>query len=131
MFISEVFISQLFSQVFFQGFGEIMIYLFNFPYFLGTPISRKISYLVVDSKSIVSKILIIKKTKKIFSFSHKHVAKNSKLLSENLKAKSKLKILKARRAMKNFRNFYFFYFLIFYSFNYLFIYFWLKKSRIP
>ena len=118
MFISQVYISQLFSQVFFQDFGEIMIYLFNFANFLGTPTSRKISYLVVDSTSTVSNILIIKKTKKIFSFSQKHVAKNSKFLSENLKAKSKLKILKARRAMKNFRNFlFFFYFLIFYSFN--------------
>ena len=92
MFISQVYISQLFSQVFFQDFGEIMIYLFNVANFLGTPISRKISYLVVDSTSIASNILIIKKTKKIFSFSQKHVAKNSKFLSENLKAKSKLEI---------------------------------------
>ena len=92
MFISQVYISQLFSQVFFQDFGEIMIYLFNFANFLGTTTSRKISYLVVDSTSTVSNILIIKKTKKIFSFSQKHVAKNNKFLSENLKAKSKLEI---------------------------------------
>ena len=53
-----------------------MIYLSFFAYFLGTPISRNISYFVVAaSESIVSNILTIKKTKKIFSFSQKYIAK--------------------------------------------------------
>ena len=45
--------------------------------------------------SIVSNILI-KKTKKIFSFSQKHIAKNTKFLSENLKAKGKIKNMKSQ-----------------------------------
>ena len=44
-------------------------------YNLKTPISRNISYLVAASESIVSNILITKKTKIIFSISQKHVAK--------------------------------------------------------
>ena len=43
------------------------------------------------SENIVSNILIIKKTKIIFSFSQKHSVKNRKFLSENLKTKAKLK----------------------------------------
>ena len=51
-----------------------MIYLSFFAYFLGTPVSRNISYFVAVYESIVSNILIMKKSKKIFSFSWKHVA---------------------------------------------------------
>ena len=58
-----------------------MTYLF-YAFFLGKPISRNISYLVAAAPSIVSNILI-KKTKKIFSISQKHIAKNTKFLSEN------------------------------------------------
>ena len=46
--------------------------------FLGTPISKNIYYLVVASENIVNNILIIKKTKKMFSFSQKHISRNSK-----------------------------------------------------
>ena len=55
----------------------------------------KISYLVAASESIVSNNLRIKK-KKIF-FSQKHVAKNMNFLSENLKAKAKLKNMKSQK----------------------------------
>ena len=41
-----------------------MIYLPFFAYFLGTPISRNTSYLLVASEIIVSNIIIIKKIKK-------------------------------------------------------------------
>ena len=81
-----------------KHFSRILLKLwlsFFFAYILGIPFSRNISYLVVTSESIVSNILIIKK-KKIFSFSQKHVAKNSKLLSENLKVKAKLKNMKSQ-----------------------------------
>ena len=71
-----------------------MTYLF-YVFFLGKPISRNISYLVAAAQGIVSNILIIKKTKKIFSFSQKHIAKNMKFLSENLKAKGKIKNMKS------------------------------------
>ena len=66
-----------------------MFYLSFLAHFLGTPISRNISGLVAASESIAYNILIIKKTKKTFSFSHKHVAKSRKFLSENWKAKAK------------------------------------------
>ena len=45
-----------------------MIYLSFLAYFSGTPISRNISYLKASFENIVSNILIIKETKKIFSF---------------------------------------------------------------
>ena len=51
---------------------------------------------MVASENIVSNIVIIKKIKKIFSFSKKHVAKNSKCFDENLKVKAKLKNLKSQ-----------------------------------
>ena len=81
-----------------------MIYPSFFAYLLGTPISRNISYLVAASESIVSNILIIKKTNKIFSFSQKHVARDRKFLSENLKTKGKLENIKARSVLKNFQK---------------------------
>ena len=46
-------------------------------------------------------VLIIKRTKKIFSFSQKHVAKNKKFLSENLKAKAKWKNMKSHECYEN------------------------------
>ena len=68
-------INELLHEYFFKDFAEIIIYLPFFVYFLGTPISRKISYLIAFAfKSIVPNILMIKKTKKIPSFSGKHVA---------------------------------------------------------
>ena len=54
--------------------------------------------------NIVSNILIIKKSKEIFSFSQKHLAKNRTFLSENFKGKVSYKIWKAKSAMKNFQK---------------------------
>ena len=45
-----------------------MIYLSFFAYFLGTPVSRNISYFVAVYESIVSNILIMKKSKKDIQF---------------------------------------------------------------
>ena len=56
------------SQVFFYNFAKIMMHLSFCAYFLVMPISRNISYLAAASESIVSNILTIKKTKKIFYF---------------------------------------------------------------
>ena len=72
-----------------------MIYLSFFTYFLGTPISRNTSNLVAASETTVSNILIIKKTKKIFSFSQKN-------LRENLKANAKTKNTKSQEYHENF-----------------------------
>ena len=91
------------------------IFLF-FAYFLEKPISENISYLKAASKSIVSNILIIKRTKKIFSFSQKHVAKNKKFLSENLKAKAKWKNMKSHECYENVsekKNYFFIFIYVF------------------
>ena len=93
-----------------------MIYLsFFFSYFLGTPFSWNIPYLVATSESIVFNILTIKNTKKIFSFSKKHVAKNREFLSENLNAKAVLKNIKSQDCHKNISfHLTFIYFFVFY-----------------
>ena len=68
---------------------------------------------------------MIKKRKKIFRFSQKHVAKNRKFLSANLKAKAKLKIFRKKSHLHFFLNFFILYFLIFFFF--IFFYFQTKK----
>ena len=95
--------------------------------------------------NIVSNILIIKRSKKIFSFSQKHLAKNRTFLSENFKAKAKLQNVESRECYEKFsgkKSFYFhflflffiFYFHIFILYFLIFIFiffhnlFWLKRS---
>ena len=90
------------------------------------------------SESIVSDILI-KKTKKIFSFSQKNVAKNRKFLRGNLKAKAKFKKYEKpgvlRKTFKKKIFFFCFLFLFFYLFYFYFFdfqpksFFWLEKSN--
>ena len=75
------------------------------------------------SEGIVSNILIIKKTKKIFSFSQKHVAKNWKFLSENLKGKAKLKNMKSQERCEIFSRkkvYSKFFFVFIFHFHFLF-----------
>ena len=89
------------------------------------------------SESIVSDILI-KKTKKIFSFSQKNVAKNRKFLRGNLKAKAKFKkyekpgVLRKTFKKKIFFVFYFYFFIYFIFIFLIFnqkVFFWLEKSN--
>ena len=108
-----------------------------FPYFLGTPFSRNIPYLVAASETIVSNILTIKNTKKIFSFSKKHVARNREYLSEKLNANAELKRIKSQDYCKNISEkksidiYLFSCFLFFiYLYMYLFIFYFQPKKIV-
>ena len=102
-------------------------------------ISRNISYLVAASEIIVSYILIVKKTKKIFNFSQKYVAENKKFLSENLKAKAKLKNMKSQECYGKFSDkkslyIYLFVYLFIHVFTYfyfIYIFFLVEEVQPP
>ena len=89
------------------------------------------------SESIVSNILITKETKKKKkknSFSQKHVAQDSNFLSENLKAKAKLKNMKSQECYEKFPGkrvyLHLFFHLLFLFFIYLIIYF-ISNQKSP
>ena len=105
----------------FQGFcWNYDLSIFFYPLFRNTYFKE---HLLLSGYccNIVSNILIIKKSKEIFSFSQKHLAKNRTFLSENFKGKVSYKIWKAKSAMKNFQKKNLLTFTFLFSFSYFLI----------
>ena len=104
--------------IIFQEFCGNILSFFFYLLFRNTYFKEHL-LLVAVSESIVCNISIIKKTKKIFSFSQKHIAKNRTFLSEKSKAKAKFKNTKSQKCYENFSEkksiyTYFYYFLFIY-----------------